>query len=78
MDGETAVKHGLLAPLGTPSTNPVKQMVVVVRNRDREWFPLHPTKFLQLMKTLAMVYVMAYLITQRHQWKTMIRGKNLH
>ena len=74
MDGDTAAKHGLPALLSTPSASPVKQMVSSVPSRER--FPLHPARFLQLMKTLAMVYVMAYLITQRHQWQSMIRGKH--
>ncbi|XP_065182722.1 N-acetylneuraminate 9-O-acetyltransferase-like [Sycon ciliatum] len=74
MDRETAAKHGLPAPLSTPSPSPVKQLATVVPNR--EWFPLHPARFLQLMKSLAMVYVMAYLITQRHQWQSMIRDKS--
>ena len=75
MDRETAAKQGLPAPLSTPRSSPVKQMAVAVPNR--EWLPLHSARFLQLMKSLAMVYVMAYLITQRHQWQSMIRGKNL-
>ncbi|XP_065185478.1 N-acetylneuraminate 9-O-acetyltransferase-like [Sycon ciliatum] len=74
MNLETAAKHGLPAPLSTPRSSPVKQLATVVPNR--EWFPLHPAKFLQLMKSLAMVYLMAYLITQRHQWQTMIRDKS--
>ena len=75
MPPNTAANHGLPVQLSTPGASSIKPMPSGVQGNREEWLPLPPARLLQLMKSLAMVYVVAYLITQRHQWKTMIRGK---
>ncbi|XP_065185473.1 N-acetylneuraminate 9-O-acetyltransferase-like isoform X2 [Sycon ciliatum] len=76
MPPNTAANHGLPVQLSTPGASSIKPMPSGVQGNREEWLPLPPARLLQLMKSLAMVYVVAYLITQRHQWKTMIRDKS--